>query len=189
MIGGFYSCSDDKDDDNQIKIEIPEIEGSGDEVKLIRAFGENANGDMVEVASAEYKKGFSFSFPKTLDNSYLTPASEDLSENLEVSDRDVKVFEVEEFIAFDEDGDELFELEYSYIDNNIEVYGIWIYCDRNVTIKGEEIDEDDNAVQEYDLNLKKGWNMMYMQIIEEDDTYTYIHTYNPKTFRSYSEVE
>jgi len=114
--------------------------------------------------------------PTTLDDKYLYSIAEDfegedVESNVTISDKNAKghLLGDGDIIAFDADDDEIDFLYLTYIieeeDYYKEYYTFWYYVDRNVTVKGKVTDSYDGSEyeREYDLNLKKGWNVTYLE--------------------------
>ena len=117
------------------------------------------------IAEAEYKNnGFTLELPATVSTKYLTSLLEEgIPQGVTVSDANALGLKVNDFICYDVNGKEigLCSFQNSSSSNKIDYYTFWIYVDRDVTFKGA-----DKYMDTWDLNLKKGWNIVY-------DTYSY----------------
>ena len=137
------------------------------------------------IAQAAYKdSGFTLELPATVSNKYLYLLAEGAPSGITISDKTVKCVAEIDIEAYDKDDDNIGGF---YLTNDDEsAYAMWIYVDKNVTIKGEERDIDEEYNEEYiikyDMDLKKGWNVVYGKEAESHnnstgrDVYTYSMT-------------
>ena len=171
----FNSCDKDDDNDgstngdNASKITATNVINGSTQIKTVKAlvywesdddYGSDA------IAQAPYQNnGFTLELPATLGAKYLETLDADDLEGITVSDKNFKSYSLDDLSGYNEDDD---EVGYFYLEeenDDSEHYTSWIYVDRDVTIKGEnnEIDEeyDEEYIEKYDLTLKKGWNIVY----------------------------
>jgi len=119
--------------------------------------------------------------PATVGAKYLETLDADDLEGITVSDKNFKSCFLDDLRGYNEDDDEIgyFYLKEEIGDNNY--YTSWIYVDRDVTIKGEykEIDEeyDQEYIEKYDLTLKKGWNIVYDSYTDSYQNGRYVFSY------------
>ena len=108
--------------------------------------------------------------PTTLGAKYLETIDADDLEGIAVSDKNFKSCFLEDISGYNEDDDEIGYFYLAEENDDSEYYTAWIYVDRDVTIKGEtkEIYYDEEYIENFDLTLKKGWNVVY-----ESDTESY----------------
>ena len=182
----FYSC--DKDDDkggNTLKITATGVVNGSDQITTVKAIIYLEDSDGVDVmAQAAYKNnGFTLELPATIDVKYLNSIGDfgDI-QTITISNKDAKVLFWEDIYGYDKDGN---EIGYFYLlegNENSGYYTSWMYADRNLTITGEikDVDEYSTYIEKYDLQLKKGWNVVYDSYVEsvdgsgkEVDTYSY----------------
>ncbi len=103
--------------------------------------------------------------PATVGAKYLETIDAYDLDGVAVSDKNFKSCFLDDLRGYNEDDDEIgyFYLKEEIGDNNY--YTSWFYSDRDVTLKGEykEINEeyDEEYIDNYDLTLKKGWNVVY----------------------------
>lgn len=172
----FNSC--DKEDDNDgvtnggdaSKIIATNVVNSSSKIIAVTAFAhwvslENYHG-FDAIAQAPYQNnGFTLELPTILGDKYLETIDADDFEGISVSDRNFKSGSVDKLMGRNEDND---GIGYFYLEeeneNSTHII-FWLYVDRDVTIKGEynEINEefDEEYTEQYALTLKKGWNIIY----------------------------
>ena len=129
------------------------------------------------IAQAPYStNGFTLKLPATVAAKYLYGIDEDELLGVTISDRAVKMRSFSGFSGFDKDENEIGYFYLGEETDDSEHVAVWLYADRDVTIKGEEkeIDEDYNEeyIRKFDLQLKKGWNVVYESGIESTDNST-----------------
>jgi outer membrane murein-binding lipoprotein Lpp len=117
------------------------------------------------IASGSYSNsGFSISLPQTVDDQYLVKMTTDMPDGITVSDPQAKGCGIE-LIGY-KSTQKLGEFQYA-LTNDKEALneGLYVYADKNITIKGSysETSWGITAKLVYDLSLKKGWNLVYMQ--------------------------
>jgi hypothetical protein len=116
------------------------------------------------IATAPYKNGgFTIELPVNFDNSTLLPIGLYLPTNFIISNKDAKIVSIYEFIIVSDEieGSIDYEWEDEYMQSENYYSTNFMYADNDVTIEGTYIDEYD--VNIFDLDLKKGWNIVYAQ--------------------------
>ena len=126
------------------------------------------------IATGTYKNGgFKLTLPKQIDNRLFNNFDYDIDipSGVSVSNTNVKTATVDRFKAY-KNTEYVDDLFYGYINytvtNYYEVFVSYIYVDADVKITGSYkyngpyYDEDYTETEEYDANLKKGWNTVYM---------------------------
>jgi len=207
----FVACNKDSDgggkpggggggggDTNGLTITATGVKNSSGAIKTVRAYAwwETDVDDGVDIiAEAPYQNnGFSLKLPATLANKYLWELG-GLEYIFNVSDKNAKMLFFDEIYGCDIDNDEIGDFWCTSDWSNGEDYAVhytsWIYVDRNVTIKGELKDSyyDDyelieyESIQKLDLNLNKGWNVVYDSYtgIYDDPLRKYTETYSLTT--------
>jgi len=190
----FYSCSDDNDDNggsggsgNALTITATDVTNGSAQIATVKALAEWESGDDEwsedEIAQAPYENnGFSLELPGTLPvkAEYLETIGADVPTGVSVSDKNAKVYFLDDIYGYNANGREIgyFYLEDENGDN--EYYTSWMYTDRDVTIKGQYKYTDDDGYQDtgtYDLNLKKGWNIVYDSYSDNYSSRTYTSTF------------
>lgn len=201
----FYSC--DKDDENEVNdgsvlnITATNVINSSTRittVKVLAYYDSDSGYGNDAIAQAPYKNnGFTLELPATVPAKYLELVFEDEDEDIpgiNISDKNAKILVMEDIAGFDEDEN---EIGYFYLEeenDDSEYYTSWIYADRDLTIKGEskEIDDDYEDIEKYDLKLKKGWNVMYASYTEsynnskDKEVYTFSYTSQKPSGVNYS---
>ena len=167
----FNSCERDDDNDGGTngKITATNVINGSTQIKTVKALaywesGENDYGSDA-IAQAPYQNnGFTLELPATLGAKYLeTPDADDL-EGITVSDKNFKSAFLDDLSGYNENDEEIGSFYLEEVNEDSEHYTSWIYVDRDVTIKGENNEVDEEYVEEnkYDLTLKKGWNLVYV---------------------------
>lgn len=185
----FYSC---KNEDNGVENgKAPTITATNvlstssnvaiSNVKAEISWDSNDNSNYT-IAQAQFKNnGFTLQLPATIAAQYLTPAFDTSSDDLTGITISDKNFQGNSpvFSAYDNNDNELGSLDYAYTDPNGDgtsgVVAAWIYADRDVTIKGEQNYDYDTV--DYNLTLKKGWNITYNSMTYSNNQSTGIETY------------
>ena len=106
--------------------------------------------------------GFTINLPATLPSEYLDFAYNIFDDEvLVVSDRNAKMSEIVEILAYNIEKEEVGEV-FLY-DENDYMYceAAYIYADRNFTMKGTEVDGSYTCI--CDCNFRTGWNLVYYQ--------------------------
>jgi hypothetical protein len=188
------SCDKDDDNngsansDNASKITATNVACSSTQIKTAKATAYWESGDDYSsdvIAQAPYQNnGFILELPATLGDKYLFTIDMDDMEGIYVSENNFKSSFPVILRGYNGDDNEigyfyLAEINWSWHETS------WIFVDRDVTIKGENVDEiyGYKYIEKYDLTLKKGWNIMYSN--DEDkaegyNMYMHVSTYSSK---------
>ncbi|GHT22931.1 hypothetical protein FACS189430_05450 [Bacteroidia bacterium] len=122
------------------------------------------NGKWVIIAKGKYAEGkFQMDLPATVPAECLRTMFDMAGVN--VSNKNVKRFTIPQFSAYKE-GKAIGYFSYTNADKTVEV--LYWFVDADVTVKGSHT-EDDGDTENYDLNLKKGWNEVYYTWTESKD--------------------
>ena len=168
---------------NTSKITATNVINSSTQIATVKAivYWENNDDDYGSdvIAQTQYKnKGFTLELPSTLSAKYLFLVYEDAPQGISISNQEAKGRLLEDIEGYDKDEN---EIGYFYLveeNDDSEHYTSWLYVDRDVTIKGEykKINDyyDEEYLEKYDLQLKKGWNVVYE---------SYMESYNNSTKR------
>jgi len=166
----FNSCEKDDDTDGGIndgtasKITATNVINGTTQIITVKAlaYWESGDDDYVSdaIAQAPYQNnGFTLELPATLGAKYLETLDADDLEGITVSDRNFKSVFLNDLRGYNEDDEEIGDFYLEEENDDSEHYTSWIYVDRDVTIKGEynEVDEEYNEeyIDKYDLTLKK----------------------------------
>lgn len=145
------------------------INGTND-IKTVKA---RFDDDIIIAQTSYQNNGFSLQLPITLNDIYLYSFSEWDSE-ISISDRTAKYLALSNLYAYDIDDDRMGSFYYEYEKSNEWGAILWMYVDKNVTISGSEIGSYESV--SYNLNLQKGWNIVYYAETDTEDyavlTYT-----------------
>jgi hypothetical protein len=180
----FNSCEKEDDDDtggggvinnNTITAKVENGSDYNGEINLVKALivtGERRNPQTGhyewtghEVGSSSYSNGgFTLKLLESVDDRYLQPGTDELPEGLTISNPDVKIGFVT-IVAYDESGAEIGSFELYSEDYE----GILLYADGNVSVTGSSAYDDERT---YNLQLKKGWNTVYVVGDDEATTQT-----------------
>jgi len=145
------------------------------DVVKVKAMAGYYDYDEYKAGESNYKNNsFKITLSETVPNKYLFSAydyleDEELLEDLQVNPINAKICPLD-FRAYDRYDDEIGgfyqedERSYSY------TYATYVYADRNFTAKGTYSYQDydyscscyDYYYETWNLNLKKGWNIMYI---------------------------
>jgi hypothetical protein len=183
------SCSKDDDDENGKSGSIPDntitatVENGNSynsQIDIVKAeIWDYSTGESHVLASAEYKDGgFKLVLPASVGSQYLELLDEeDIPAGITVSNKNVKSASVYELDAY-KSGDRAGWL-YNETGN---WEGSLMYVDGDVTVTGTETDTDswedsegthtETWIIQYSVNLKKGWNMVYIKETESGNTET-----------------
>jgi len=169
-IVNFTSCSwDAPDRPNVIKVE--NIIGNTSNVVTAGIRGDDEFFGRFRVPFEN--NGFTLNLPRTLSDRLLFPldALFEEAEGVMISDKDARIFMLfRELYGFDSNNRPFGEFRFSVRDERFWGETVWFYADRNVSIRGE-IDEE-----KIDVNLKRGWNRVYLIDELVDETYFYLTT-------------
>ncbi|MCS2893071.1 hypothetical protein NXY11_08880 [Parabacteroides faecis] len=115
------------------------------------------------------ENGTKLILPENPPQELMSNIASDIPSGFVISDTNAKTISFVEIATDMPDSTRVFGFLYmSYEAANIEYQLQYIYCDRAVTITGSGKDWWDHAMT-YDLNLKKGWNMVVEKTIYEKD--------------------
>lgn len=167
----FAACNKDEDEGSAVTINATVEDGASyatsiDDVKAVISDGDS----LLFVASGNYTNGgFSLTLPKSVDEKYLSVLNADMPEGITISDSTVKGSGVNfygyksgEIVGIFQNGkmeNEMFTADESYI-----------FVDGNISISGSSNETEDllgaliNVKINYDLTLKKGWNLVYLNM-------------------------
>ena len=167
----FNSCDKDDDNDgNASKITATNVINGSTNIKTVKALiywesGENDYGKDAITQAPYLNNGFTLELPATLGAKYLETLDADDLEGITVSDRNFKSGFLDDLRGYNENDEEIGDFYLEEENEDSEHDAVWLYVDRDVTIKGETkyIDEeyDEEYIEKYDLTLKKGWNIVY----------------------------
>jgi hypothetical protein len=159
----FSACSNDNDDDEggatgAITELTIDVEGAGDiDADTVKVVVE----DGFVAASVPYPKGkFTLQLPATVDEKYLYTLVWDLSDEVTVSNRSVKVtddalvyaYKMGKYVGY-------FRYRTGTQEQEGDCTGFPSYVNGDVTVTGTATEEGESYT--YNLRLKKGWNMAY----------------------------
>ena len=174
----FTACKKDKDKlggSNSIStITATSIVNSADaaDVAIVKLMSGN-----YEVVAGEYSgSGFMLTLPATVPATELERLG--TASGLKVSDPDVGVMMIESVTCFDETKYEIgdfLSMKEEEKSKDVTMAMYW-YVDGDVTVMGKV--ELTNETDNYNLNLKKGWNMLYLT---EQSANNYMVTTTPKS--------
>jgi len=130
----------------------------------------------VILAKVPYQNGgFKMTLPATVDASLLYSMSdeEDAPEGIIFSDPNVRACAVDCFGAYknEEYFDDLIQISVNILTFSM-TQSMYMYADRDVTITGTVEDEEEGMTVTYSVNMKKGWNVVYMSMNFMTDTIT-----------------
>ena len=135
---------------------------SDSSIETVKAFmDDETSWDEEVVATGKYENdGFKLTLPKTVSDNFLYPIGEEFEDDewVTVSDLQAKVGGTWLY-AFNKSDKEIGEFYYFGINNRVWVDALYMYADRNFTIKGKY--EYGKWTEEYDMSFKKGWNIVY----------------------------
>jgi len=171
LLAVFSACNGDDDEngknDDGFKITASVENGNAynSTISTVKAFSDiDCTGtDCRVIASAAYTNGsFTLTLPATPPVRFLWDIADFFSQNLEISNRNAKVAHIDAPSAYSSNGEWVGNFAYSKSDNNSYTYAYYMYADMDVTITGSL-----SGNLEFDLSLKKGWNIVYS--IDESD--------------------
>ncbi len=139
------------------KIIISDIERLPSNATTIKAYIVNpATDDGAELTSASIVNGSAtINLPGTIDNEYLTAIRAYFSDEIIISDSEVKMAQIA-FMACDSSGEWVGWIHYSVDKDKMEGAAIVVYSNSACTVKGTEIDGE--YLRIVDVNLAKGYN-------------------------------
>ena len=146
---------------------------------------ENGEGEDIIIATAPFTNGgFKMTLPKTIDERLLSSMS-DVPPGITVSNQNLKAASIEEFVAFKNDlrVGEFWCVGFGF-QGEVESRLNYTFADRDCKISGSSTETywEYTYIDNYDIDLKKGWNIIYMTQIEEDNTYTFNLTTQKPSF-------
>ena len=155
----FSACDKEKDSKNDSSvITAKNVINSTSDIVSAKAVIYDYN--TVILATAPYQNdGFKLTL-KTPPASCLYSAGDDPEPEVVISDPKAKMCDVR-IAAFDNTDEEMGEFYCWGADTRTYAAANYVYADRNFTIKGKIIDEDE-YLGEYNCSFKKGWNIIYM---------------------------
>ena len=170
------SCKKDKKDDGSFVVEAKNVIDDDYDIATVAGLVEGEE-DEDEIASAPYKNnGFKMELPATVANKYLWMMNEEGDLDDIISDDNAKITTLY-LAAMDSDKDYIGEFYYEDEGNDYYAAALYLYADRDFTIKGtiEEYyaEDDDYYNVKFDCTFKKGWNVIYyVEDNEWDESYT-----------------
>lgn len=189
----FNSCDKDDDNDggtngvNASKISATNVINGSTKIITVKALADWKSGDNVyrsdAITQAPYQNnGFTLELPATVGDKYLVTTNDaDYLKEISVSDKNSKFYFLYDLSGYNVDDDEIGYFSLEAENDDIYHNTSWVYVDRDVTLKGEskEIDEeyDEESIEKYDLTLKKGWNIVY-----ESDTESFKNGINVDSY-------
>ena len=176
----FFACKKEPDTPVSVIKAKDVINGNSDIVTVKAVMEHNVTWDEEVVATGSYEKnGFALTLPKEVPDKYLSEVGDEVFEFEEwvtISDPKAKVG-VAWFNAYNKNDKEIGYFYYLGISTKYYVDAMYIYSDRNFTVKGKF--EEKNYSEEVDCSFKKGWNIVYM--IEGTFEEKYMFTTKNKT--------
>ena len=140
----------------------------------------------VIIATAPFKNGgFKITLPKKIDERLIEPLIEDFTEgvpNVKISNKNVKGAMFERLEAF-KNNKLVGTFESSYESGQTGAFPMYMFVDGNCNISGSFSETFGGYKMEetMDVNLKKGWNTVYVVHTEAGTTVTYnVTTKKPK---------
>jgi len=142
-------------------------------VKFYWEKGDDWGSDVI--VQAPYKdNGFTLALPATISDKYLYLLAKDAPSGITISDKTVKCVTDIDMEAFDKDDNNIGD--FYLTDDDKSAYAMRFYVDKNVSVKGEykEIDEvfNEEYIRKFDMDLKKGWNIVYAREAESHNNST-----------------
>ena len=183
----FTGCGKDGDSEesdngeiggNALKITATNVINSSPQIATVKVElwweTSNDNGSDVIVQAPYKNNGFTLELPATVQDKYLDLLAEGAPSSITISDKTVKYTSFEDIEAYDKDDGNIGGFYLTNVDDS--AYVMWFYVDKNVTVKGEykEIDEEYNEeyIGQFDMDLKKGWNAVYSKVAESRNNST-----------------
>ena len=179
----FTSCKGGDEPDKPFVIKAENVLGKTSDVATVKIVDWNYSKypyTFDVIAQAPFvNKGFTLTLPAIVADKHLFSIDdEDMPEGVTISDKNAKIFGLEWLDAFDKDGEEIGYFMFGNSDNDGKIYfAVWMYTDRDVSIigKGRDCYYDDYYDEEWcfeaelNVNLKKGWNVVYVVDDEIND--------------------
>ena len=173
----FTSCDKNNDSDNNggsvaSTITATNVINSSSQIITVKAM---VDGDDVLAQAPYQNNGFILKLPENVAAKYLDIFfTEDIPQGITVSDKNAKSLFLESIDGYNANDNAIGNFLLEEVNGDNEHYTIWVYADRDVTIKGEfkEIEDDYEYVFKIDLTLKKGWNAVCE---------SYVSSYNNST--------
>jgi hypothetical protein len=144
-----------------------------DEVRVTEHINEDGEGTDVIIATAPFKNGgFTITLPDKIDERLIELLFDETPSSITVSNKDVAgIFLIDEFSAYKSNeyvGEIFCGYEQGTETNYMGVRVAYVFVDADVKVTGSYTDpEDEDWTEIYDVNLKKGWNTVYL--IETED--------------------
>ena len=176
-VTAFTSCNNDNEPNNRFTITASNVQACGcsrvNRIATVKATLFH-RGETFVVGEAPFRnRGFNMTLATDIPSLFLFPVEwlEDIG-TLDINNRyaNIAVLGVEGFVAFDRDG----EINKMARTSTAYYYALWIYADRNVTVRGSYTSSW-GSESHYDLNLRSGWNAVFLRV-EFDKNYSSIHT-------------
>ena len=168
----FTGCNKDEDEGSTVIINATVDDGASynssiDEVKAVISHGDTV---IFVVASGSYTNGgFSLTLPKSIDGKYLEPMDTDIPEGVTTSNPKVKGCGVN-FYGY-KSGEIVGMLQNGKNDDvTYAAAESYIFVDNNTSINGSSTETSDlmgmpiTIKTNYELTLKKGWNLVYLNM-------------------------
>jgi hypothetical protein len=179
-----FSCQD-KDLTGQNEIIAKDVLDSSEDIATAKAlldYGIYKSDDENVIATADYENdGFKLKLPKTVSDQYLYEVGDEFDgENwITVSDPKAKMNAIW-LSAYNNKDKYIGDFYHMGWNTRYYVDAAYIYSDRKFTITGkfEYDDEHYKYTEEFDCNLKKGWNVLYF-VDEEFNAKSIITTQKP----------
>ncbi|MDR2963171.1 MAG: hypothetical protein LBU90_06035 [Bacteroidales bacterium] len=111
--------------------------------------------DWLQPQAVFVNNGFSLQLPTAIDSKDLYLCANDAQEGVAISDRNAQWTWLNRIYAYNQNDSKIGDIDLYWENENSDCYVSWVYVDRNVSITGN----DEGGI--YNLNLKKGWNVVY----------------------------
>ena len=161
-------------------IEAANVLNTNNSIATVKALSADfVNEKYEEIASAEYKNsGFKLNIPETLADKHFYNITNKWSASL-FSDASVKIAEITSISAYNQSGGAIGTINryYEFADNNNNLYSlypIYVYANKAFTATGlgtESYGEQSFTVEFDNCSFKKGWNILYVYDIYDEDEY------------------
>jgi hypothetical protein len=170
----FSGC--DKDGNGRIggnasKITATNVINSSSQIATVKAeiyWETSTDWGSDAIAQVPYKdNGFTLELPATVLDKYLYLLAEDVPDGITISDKTAKCNMTIDIKAYDNKANNIGGF---YLSNGESAYAMWAYVDKNVTIKGE-YEESGRIFYKYNMDLKKGWNVVYINSSTDKSVY------------------